>query len=53
MIWEKRIRDEDERFFIFTLVNDDAVQESFGFDLDDSEVLLLSRQDIADVCGPQ
>ena len=49
-IWEKRIREENERFFIFTIINDDGVQESFGFDLDDSEVLLFSRQDIAGVC---
>ena len=50
-VWEKRIRDEDERLFLFTLINDEGAHESFGFDLDDPELLPFSRREIAEVCG--
>ncbi|UCD53482.1 MAG: hypothetical protein JSW27_12675 [Phycisphaerales bacterium] len=45
-IWEKRLRDSNERFRVFTLVNDEGVEGKFGFDLDDPEVLFFTRQDL-------
>ena len=51
-IWERRIRESDERFFVFTLVNDEGSEEAYGFDLDDPNVLLFSQQDVAGLQGP-
>ncbi len=48
-LWERRIREGNERFFIFTLRNDEGVEEGFGFDLDDPDVLFVSRQNIAHI----
>jgi hypothetical protein len=50
-VWEKPIRESCERFFFFTVMNDDGKSETFGFDLDDPEVLFFSREDVAALCG--
>jgi hypothetical protein len=50
-VWEKRIRESSERFFVFTLVNDEGREEVFGFDLDDPNVLLFSKADVAGLQG--
>jgi hypothetical protein len=51
-IWERRIREGDERFFVFTLVNDAGSEEVYGFDLDDPNILPFSQQDVAGLQGP-
>jgi hypothetical protein len=48
-VWTRRIRDDNARLFLFTVTNDEGLEQRFGFDLDDPEVLFLSRQDLADV----
>ena len=50
-VWTKRVRDDSGRLFLFTLTNDEGLEQRFGFDLDDPEVLFFSHQDLADLCG--
>ena len=47
----RRIRDDGGRLFLFTVANDDGVEQRFGFDLDDPQVLFFSRQNLVDVRG--
>ncbi len=49
-VWEKYIREGKERFFLFTIVNDDGKREAFGFDLDDPELLFFSKEAITSLC---
>lgn len=52
-LWQRRIRDENDRLFVFTVVNDDGTPEPFAFDLDDPKVLFLSREDLAPVADAE
>ena len=46
-IWEKRLRDSNEWFRVFTVTDDEGTQGKFGFDLDDPEILFFTQQDVA------
>ncbi|MEN6334997.1 MAG: hypothetical protein ABFE01_12100 [Phycisphaerales bacterium] len=46
-VWEKRIRESRERFILVAVAVNDSVVETFGFDLDDPEVLFFTREDVA------
>ncbi len=50
-MWEKRLRDGNERFRAFTITNDDGTPEEFGFDLDDPAVIFFSQADIENLAN--
>ncbi len=45
-VWSKSIRESRDRLYIFTFLDDAREEISFAFDIDDSDILMLTSLDI-------
>jgi hypothetical protein len=45
-VWKKKIRDTDDRLYVFTFLDDSNVSVRFALDLDDKEIFFLSQKDL-------
>jgi hypothetical protein len=45
-VWKKKIRNSDNRLYVFTFLDDSNVSVRFALDLDDKEVFFLSQKDL-------
>ncbi len=45
-VWKKKIRDTDNRLYVFTFLDDSNVSVRFALDLDDKEIFFLSQNDL-------
>ncbi len=45
-VWEKRIRESNDRMFVFSFLDDGGKPASFAFDLDDEAIFLFTGTDL-------
>jgi hypothetical protein len=45
-VWTKLIRDDDSRVWIFTIRDDEGMELKIGLDLDDPEIVFLTREEL-------
>jgi len=45
-VWTKLIKDDDSRVWIFTIKDDQGMEQRVGLDLDDPEINFLTREEL-------
>ena len=48
-VWQKEIREEKDRMFVFNFINDEGNDYKFAFDIDDTEIFFMTKINLEEI----